>query len=81
MVALFSKSIFVLIIKVFGALFSFGIAAYVTRTLNTEGAGKYFYAVSIVIFIATLSRMGTDNAIIKVSTLLNNKKEYERLND
>lgn len=80
MVALFRKSVIVLIIKVFGALFSFGIAAYVARTLNTDGAGKYFYAVSVVIFIATLSRMGTDNAIIKVSTLLKDKKEYERLN-
>ena len=55
-----------LLLRVVGALLSFGLNVAIARVLGPEQAGIYFLALTIVVMASVLSRMGLDNAMLRM---------------
>lgn len=63
------KTILALFLRAGGALGAllFSIVAY--RLLNADDAGRFFFSMNGVIFLSLLSRLGIDNALVKMSAI------------
>lgn len=52
-------------LKVFAAGLAFGLNVVLARLLGAEGSGIFFLAFTIVLIVATVGRVGMENALVK----------------
>ncbi len=53
------------VLKVLGAGFAFGLNVVLARLLGAEGSGIFFLAFTIVLVLATIGRVGMENALVR----------------
>ena len=53
------------VVRILGALAGFAATFFVARSLGAEESGYYFLAFSIISILATVSRLGMDNTLIR----------------
>ena len=76
---LLKKSFIMLAMKCIGALISFLLTAMITRELGAEESGSYFFIISTVLFVCSVTSLGFNNAVIKLGSLEDKTKKYCRL--
>ncbi len=52
-------------VRILGGLLGFGFDVLVARMLGTDGAGRYFLAVSMVLIGSEIGRLGTDATMVR----------------
>ncbi|MGH9436645.1 MAG: flippase [Terriglobia bacterium] len=52
-------------VRIFGLLLGFGLSVLVGRTLGAEGAGLYFFALSVVSIASIFGRLGLGNVLVR----------------
>lgn len=53
-------------LKILAAAFAFALNVILARLLGPEGAGTFFLALSIVLIVSAISRVGMENVLIKL---------------
>lgn len=57
------------VLRGFGAGLAFVLNVMIARLLGAEGAGLYFMALSVTMFLSVVARMGLDNTILRFISL------------
>lgn len=65
-----------LVVRVFGTLLGFGVSVFVGRLLGAEGAGLYFFAVSVVNVASIFGRIGFGNVLVRYIAESATKREW-----
>lgn len=74
------KALSLFLLKIFGAGLSFFLYALIGRKLGANGAGIYFFSLSISMIVSTFCRLGADNAILKYIARFKKNDDFERCN-
>lgn len=64
------------LIKVLASFVSFLLTLKIARALGAEESGYYFFVISTLLFLSSLSSFGLFNAVLKEASLNLNKKRY-----
>lgn len=65
---LFSKAFSSFFLRVLAAFLLFAINIIVSRSLGAEASGYYFLTISVLLVLSTVFRLGTDQAITRLSS-------------
>jgi len=67
------------IIKIAGAVFSFGFNVLLGRMFGTAGAGLYFLALTLVIIFSTIGRCGLESTLVRFVAAHASQKEWAQV--
>lgn len=62
-----------------GAAFTLLLAIYLARTIGATGSGYFYYALTLIVTISQLMRLGLDGVVLRRSSALFTKKEFGEL--
>jgi len=62
--------------KIFFALIGFFTNVVIARTLNIADSGYYFFMISVITLLSTISLVGLDNAIVNFISKANSKNDF-----
>ena len=74
-----SSATIIFVVKVLMAFMAFIVSIVITRYLTVEEAGYYFFMLSVVVMLSTVSRVGLDNAIVRFMAVANDKRDLQEL--
>jgi O-antigen/teichoic acid export membrane protein len=74
-----SSAAIIFAVKVLMALMAFFVSIVITRFLTVEEAGYYFFILSVVVMLSTVSRVGLDNAIVRFMAVANERHDLHQL--
>jgi O-antigen/teichoic acid export membrane protein len=66
----FKNSIYMFLLKILGAVVTFGFTMQLTRQLGAEESGYYFYVISLLALLASFSSLGFNSSILKITSIM-----------
>lgn len=66
----FKNSIYMFLLKISGAIITFGFTMQLTRQLGAEESGYYFYIISLLALLASFSSLGFNSSILKITSII-----------
>lgn len=72
--------IYVFSLKVIGALSKLIFSYLLARYFGSSGAGEFFLALTIVMILSTVSRLGFENVVLRFSAIYHSENNWHSLN-